>query len=550
MEEHSVPTPDSRPIGHRAGPGRAGVAGEHASSFGLDLRLVLRRQWRAPGFCGSVLLILALGIGAAMALVSLLNAIVLRPLPIEDPDRVVTVSRVNDQGQLRFMPVTTVAEFARGQRAFSAVAAYAGGAVFPIEANGALASMPIELVNEGYYPVLGIKAAVGRVIDATDRPSAIDAATVVVLTHSFWQRRYGGDPAAIGQELRIDGVPFTIVGVTPRGFFGMQAGVAADVTIPIAGLERLAGRTPSADRPPQASHILARLGPDVSLDAARVQVDALWPGIQAATVPPNLTPEQRADALRLRPVVEPGCLGFSLLRADVSSTLYLLTGFAMLLLLLTCVNLGGMLLVRVASRETEIAVRTALGASRRHILQSVVVESLVLSIGGTLLALPLAWWAAGMMGAALWAGVPATVTTAPDARVLIAAGGVALLTGLLIGVVPAWFAAGRLAGAGLTSARTVTQSGSRWSRQLLIGQVALSLALVFGAGVLGRSLANLYRADPGFDADDLLLARVNAQPGAYRNLASAVYYPELLRRLSGLPGRPERVVVASAVVRV
>ena len=143
---------------------------------------------------------------------------------------------------------------------------------------------------------------------------------VAVIAYSFWERQFAGDTSAVGQTLRIDGVPFTIVGVTPRGFSGMQATVAAEITIPLGGLEHLAGRTPSRDRPPQASHVLARLKPDMSLEAARAHVNTLWPDVQAATLPPNLTPEARADTLQLRPLVESAGRGFSSLRATASAT--------------------------------------------------------------------------------------------------------------------------------------------------------------------------------------------------------------------------------------
>ena len=506
------------------------------STLMQDFRLVLRRLRQAPAFCVGVLVILTLGIGATTALISLLNAIVLRSLPIANPESLIAVSRVNDQQQVRFMPATTVAEFARQQQVFTTVAGYAGGAVFPIEANGALSSMPLEFVDDNYYSVLGIAPAVGRLIDASDRPAAIDAGTVAVISHGFWLRQYGGAASVVGQELRIDGVPFTIIGVTPPGFSGMQAAVAAEIAIPLAGLERLGGRTPNPERPPQASHILARPKAGQTLESARAHVSALWPRIQEATIPVTLTPEQRADTLTLQPIVEPAGRGFSTLRAGVSSTLYMLNGLTALMLLLASINLGGALLARVASREREIAVRAALGASRRQVAQPVLIETLVLSIGGALLAMPLAWWASSYLGAALWAGIPVTLLTTPDTRVLLSAGAVTILTAMLIGVIPAWFASRRATVNGIHAIRTITESRNRWGRPLLVVQIALSLALVFGAGVLGRSLTNLYQANTGFDADDVLIERVNVQPGAYRNLAAAVYYPELVRRVSELPG--------------
>lgn len=502
-----------------------------------DARFALRRLIRAPLFSLAIVAILALGIGANTALFSLLNAVVLRSIPVADPHRLVTVSRVNERGQVRFMPVATVAEFARHQRVFRSLSGYAGGVVFTTEANGTLASSPLELVDGRYYSVLGVGPLIGRLIDDSDAPTAAGAAQVVVLSHHFWQRQFGGDPAAVGQVLRVEGVPLTIIGVTPPEFHGLQAVVASDITVPAALLDRFAGRRTEPSRPPQASHIIGRLRDDVTLEQARAQIGALWASVQDATMPPGLTAQQQVDARALRPRVEPGGYGFSSIRTNTASTLYILTGLTTLLLLLACANAGGLLLARTAARDREIAVRMALGALRRRVVQPILLEALLLSGAGTFVALPFAWWFSAALGRMLWAGVPLTLSVTPDLRVLGASCAGALLVGTATGIMPAWMAARRLGRSGIGRAAGVAHGTTgRSSRLLLVPQIALSLALLFGAGLFARSFGKLIDIDKGFEPRGVLVARVMSQPGAYRNIDDRAYYPDLLQRLSALPG--------------
>jgi predicted permease len=508
-------------------------------ALGHDVRYALRQIRRAPGFAAIVILTLALGVGANTALFSLLNAIVLRPLPVRDPHRLAAVSLTDPRGeQPRLMLFTTFLEYRQRQRAFETLFAYSGGGLFSTEVRGVLSMSGIEGMTSEYFTALGIQPSLGRVISADDAPDVGEPQRVVLISHRFWQRQFGGDPQAIGEVVKVDGTPLSVIGVLPPDFNGLQALNGSDIFIPLTLFRRLGNAALGPLRPVRAWYAIGRLRDGVTREQARAEVTAMWPAVQAASMPTGLTAAEQDDLRAEQVRVESAATGFSpLLRARYTTSLYAMFGLTTLLLAIACVNLSGLLLARAAARDQEVAICLALGASRGRLVQQLLVESVMLAVVGTAIALPFAWWVSGAIGSLLWtASVPATLPMTPDARVLTLTSVIAIATGLLVALLPAASMCRRRAHVRLQPGRAATHASTRWGRALLVTQVALSLVLSFGAGLFMRSLANLRSLDSGFRASGILWTRVVPQPGGYRNIDDASYYAELVRQLSSIPG--------------
>jgi putative ABC transport system permease protein len=530
-----------------------------------DVRYALRSFRASPGFTLVVVLTLGLSVGANAALFSVVNALVFRRLPVTDPDRLVTVGVENERGQEQpaiYLP--TFEAFQARQHSFEIASLYSGGGLLPAEIHGALVDGNIEGVTRDYYKVLGVRPLIGRLLADDDMPQNGDAARVVVLSWQFWQRNLGGDSKAIGDTLIIQNVPLTIVGVMPPGFHGLQVDGGADFTMPLAVLRDLAG---DRSLPPRGYNMIGRRRADVSLEQARAEILAIWPGLRDATLPAGLSPAQRTQTRALRAVVQSARGGFSTLRKRYASPMAMLLGLAGLLLAIGCANLSGLLLSRAISRSSQVAVRIALGATRWRLLQQVAVEALLLALSGAALALAMAWWVSQALGNVIWnnAARPLGLSMTPDARVLAVSAVVALATALVVAVLPAWLTTASHTTIDVQSSRTTT-SIRRSGRALLVAQVALSLMLVFGAGLFGRSLMRL-RSNETFSSRRVLFGRLSLKPAARSVAASAfdaAYYRDIVRRLSqiagvesvafcgnfpaafSLPGRPEPFSMANA----
>lgn len=500
-----------------------------------DTRYAWRQILRARGFSCVVILTLALGVGANTSLYSLLNAIVLRPLPVTDPQRLAIISVTDRRAQQpQFIYYDTFATFQAQQRLFEEMSLYAGGGQLTTEARGVLTPAGIEGGTPQYYKVLGVRPFLGRFISDADAPPAREAAPVVVIGYRFWQKQFGGDPHAIGETLTVDGMPLTIIGVTPPEFHGLYVDAGSDFSVPMSVIRKLAG---DPTRPIRARNIIARLRAGITLEQARAEVSAIWPGIQGATLPSGLSPREQ-DEMRAQQVkIESGTGGFSPLRVRYASPLSVLLGLTAVLLTIACVNLSSLLLSRAVAREQQLAICLALGATRGRLVQQLLVESLLLSCIGAIAAVPFAWWASRALTATIWtSNAPLLISVTPDVRVLSLTAAIAIATGLIVGVLPALAATRTQAQVGLQPARAVTATKSSWGKTLLVAQVALSLALLFGAGLLTKTLANLRAIDVGTYTSGMLWTRVTSIPGGYRSFDEATYYPELVRRLAALPG--------------
>lgn len=500
-----------------------------------DIRYGIRALRFAPGFTLIFLVTLALGIGANAALFSLLNAVVLRSLPVRAPDRLGAVSVTDQRGvATRSIYVPAFEAFSARQHVFESETLYAGGFLLTTETHDALSLAAVEGVTPAYYAVLGISPFRGRVITTDDAPTPADGAPVAVLSYEYWQRVFLGDPDVVGRVLKVSGIPITVIGVTPPGFAGLQIDGGIDFAVPLGLLRQLTG---DPKRPAHGSSIVGRLRPGVTLRQARSEIGALWPSVVAAAPEVGQTPAAQDAARSERVHVETASNGFSLLRRSYAPALFLLVGLAAIVLLVACVNLSGLLLVRAMARHQQLMIRLALGASRARVVQQVLVESLLLSVAGTTGALPLAWIASRFIGTTLWASpLRLALTVTPDGRVVALMAAVAVSVGILIGAGPAWFASRDPARVRVHPDRSVAASGGRWGRVLLVSQIALSLVLLFGAGLFVRSLSNIRSLNFGFQTQGVLWSRVTSQPNGYRGIVESAYYPELVRRLSDVPG--------------
>ncbi|MDP3719654.1 MAG: ADOP family duplicated permease [Acidobacteriota bacterium] len=506
------------------------------AGFVHDCRFAVRQISREPAFSLSVIAVLALIVGVTTGIISLLNALVLRPLPIQDPASLVVVSSTDERGlQPRPIYYRTYTEVAR-LPVFEALALYSGGGVLLTEARGVAGEGAIEAVTPGYFTLMGLTPQFGRFFTEQDAPGDGPSAPVVVITHRFWQRYYGGDPNAVGEQLTVSAVPLTIIGITPRKYTGLSIEGAADVLVPQSVLGRQLAINQFTGGPMRGLNLVGRLRQGTTLAHASAALETAWPQLRVDAAPAGLPANEQAE-LRTRLVkLESLATGFSTLRTRYRDPLWLLAGASVLLLLVGCVNLSGLLLTRAFAQHHSLLVRMTLGASRRRIAQQLLAHSLLLSLAGAALAVPLAWAIATWLLVVLWdSSITPAVSVTPDARVfaVLAAGAAAI--GLLVSALPSLVAT-RGGTEPVRATRTVSSATSRWGRALLIAEVAISLVLLFGAGLFVRSLASLRDLDIGVRTEGVRWTRAFSQPGGYRAINDAAYYPALVERLSAVPG--------------
>jgi putative ABC transport system permease protein len=353
-----------------------------------------------------------------------------------------------------------------------------------------------------------------------------------VISHRLWTGAFAGDPAVLGKSLLVNNVTVTIVGVLPRGFVGLEVDYGVDIFTPFDAVLAATG-----GRRQLASAILGRLRPGVTLDQAAAEVRTRWPALLYVAVPATLPPAERANLRDSIPRLERLGTGLSTNRERYARPLTLILGLTSLLLLLACVNLGGLLLARLAARSGELAVRLALGGTRWRIAQQMLIESLLLSLTGAALAIPLAYVVVVMLASFIPpANVPYTMSLTPDLRVLAATGLVAVAVGVAMSAIPISVAIHRRAGAQITGDRTIVGTTSQWGRALLVAQVALSVVMVVGAALLTRSLYLLQHVDLGIRTAGILNVKVFKLPNGQYNLAHReTYYPPMLEKIAALP---------------
>jgi predicted permease len=509
------------------------VRGRWLEDLGKDLQFALRGMRRSPGFTAVAVLSLALGIGANTAIFTLIDAVMLRSLPVRDPARLVLATRVREDGS----PGTVsypLYEYLRDGMASVSGAEAETAATAAIVMDGAEESLEAEWVSGTHYGVLGLQPAAGRLIGPTDDVPA-PLAPAAVIGYRYWQRRFALDPAAIGKTFTIRDRTFTIVGVTPPGFQGTRPGRDPDVTLPLQMMLTAEQRQEPTNN---MLYLMARLQPGVSRAQAGAELQVLWNAFQQKLAG-QLPVKGRPNVLRQRAAVFPAANGFNALQYRYRQALFLLMGIVGLVLLLACANVSGMLLARAASRRREVSIRLAIGASRARVMRQFLAESLLLAALGGAAGLVLARWLSQVLVAMLANGGTLLLPVDPDWRVLVFTGAIAFLACLLAGLAPGLHALGSAVNPALKEVRG--RGGFGFGKILVIAQLAISMVLAVGATLFIGTLVNLHAIDPGLKIDGILTfgVRVNRPYAPPRSFA---VQEELLARVSSLPG----VVSASA----
>jgi predicted permease len=511
------------------------------ATFWQSLRYTLRVLAKNPGFTTVAILSLSLGIGANTAIFTLINALILRDLPVRQPERLVYLSAVR-QGNKITLSYPMFREIERGQRVFSGMIGWGGNWMPNVEVNGVLSKDRVLSVTGNCYSELGAAPFLGRLLTPEDdNPSGGANSQVAVIGYEFWQRRFGAAPDVVGKQIRIEGHPFTIIGVTRKWFTGLTMGEPPDISVPLTAMPLIqSGEFDLESRSLLWLHPIGRLKDGVTIEQARAQLQSIWPDVLLATASTQTPGLRRQTFLSMGLDVSSAAKGFARgLRSQFARPLYVLAGIVGLILLLACVNLANLMLARAAARSHETSVRVAIGASRWSLARQVLTESLALSLIGALLGLAFAYWGSRLLVLLMTQGnqVPVSLDLSPDLRILSLTISVAILTGILFGLAPAWRSSCEdLASVLQQSARSLSGGASKLSKALIVTQVALSLVLLLGAGLFLRSFGRLRSVDLGFNQTSLLQIRLNPKPGGYDKLDMGSYHKQLVQRIASISG--------------
>jgi putative ABC transport system permease protein len=501
-----------------------------------DLRYALRQLRKSPGFTAIAVMTLAIGIGANTAIFSLIDALLLRMLPVSDPQQLVQVLSIQDGRRIDSLSYPAIRALQERADRFSGISGFSG-AVFNAGPPGAIERTPGAWVTGNFYQTLGVAPALGRtLIPLDDVPGATP---VAVITYRYWKGKYNRDPGVLGKELLVEGTPVVIVGVSGEGFSGANVGEAADITLPLAAAPIVFPERQMLEANSQWLRVLARPKPAISAVQAKAQLVAIWPQIMRDTVGSIRIPERRAVLLRSTLDLERGSTGWSYLRNTFTKPLLLLMTLVVLLLLVACANVANLLFSRGTARGREIAVRSAMGAGRWRLLRQLLTEGMLLSLLGAALGVLLAYAGDRILLNLLATGTirPLALDVHPDTQILGFTTVVALITGMLATLVPAMRMTALRPGCALKSGAGEQSVGrGRLASYLMVGQVSLSLVLLMTAGLFVRTLENLRNLDQGFQSSGVLLVNLDARHTGYRDTRLVGLYGELLERLSALPG--------------
>jgi predicted permease len=517
-----------------------------------DLRYALRALRKSPGFAAVAMLSIAIGVGANTAIFSLINAVLLRALPVDHPERLVVFSVGSSRGSDYSLSYPQYTQLRDGVAALSSVCASGGASrmrmvVATASGDATPESIQAEKVSGNFFKTLGVEAELGRALtDADDRDGA---PPVAVISHGLWQRRFGLDPAVVGKSIVLDDVPFTIIGVAPRRFFGFEVGSSPELWWPLHQLPQVSPGAALGSQGWTWLRLLGRLAPEASLADARAESGLVFERMLAeagaSSQASAWTANEKRQFFEQRLVLEPGSTGWTPLR-QARAPLFVLMAVVGLVLLVACANVANLLMARASVRQKEIAMRLAIGASRARIVRQLLTESVLLAFLGGALGLLGALWGTRLLSTYLSEFIRTVfpqramvLDVTPDVRVLGFTLGVTVATGILFGLVPA-LRATRLDLAyplkGLAGpSRRPGRSRLVFHRTLVVSQIALSLFLLVGTGLLVRSLQNLRDLDAGFDRDKVLLFSID--PGnRYDTAGRARLYQEVIERLAALPG--------------
>jgi predicted permease len=521
-----------------------------------DFRFAVRSLRRAPAFSAIIVLTLALGIGANTAIFSLMDQVLLRTLPVRDPQNLLLFNGPGPFSGRTNNDMTFSVPMFRGLEAGSRDVLEGMVARYDTTATMALGRQSerifAELVSGNYFPLLGVNAIIGRTLGPEDDRTP-SGHPVVVLSHGFWQRRFGADPGVLNRDIRINGHAMTIVGVAAPRFVGVDMASSADLFVP---LMMKAEMTPTwNDLDSWRSRwitIMGRVKPGVSHEQAAAAMNVVYRQLlqedfKTIQRVPQGTFRDRFLAKNL--IVLPGHKGRSNLRQQFSTPLLVLMGMVGLVLLIACANVANLLLARAASQQKEVAIRLALGAGRWRVVRQRLAESFVLALGGASVGLLFAWWTTNLLIETLpFERAVLTLSADPDLRVVLFAIAVSSMTALLFGLAPAFQATKpSLTSALKEDVGSVAGGGrqARFRKGLVVAQVALSVLLLAGAGLFARSLYNLRTLNPGFVTDNLLQFSVDPALSGYDRERSIALFTGMQDQLAALPGATS---VAAAVV--
>jgi predicted permease len=500
-----------------------------------DLRDSLRSIAKNPGFAAVVVATLALGIGANVAIFTFLDQMLLRRLPVDRPEELVMLDGPGpNQGWTHnnhSFSYPMYRDFRDQNPVFAGVLArYETSAT--LAQGGTSERVDAELVSGNYFAVLGVPAALGRTLGPGDDTTP-GGHPVVVLSHGYWQRRFGGDPLVLNQTAAVNGHPMTVVGVAAAGFYGLDLGGGPDLFVPIAMKAQM---TPTWDemenRRTRWLNVFARLKPGVTLEAAEEAMQPLYRGINEMEVQaiPTVSESFRQRFVAKRLELVPGTQGMPEMREQSSAPLAVLMGMVGLVLLIACANVASLLTARAQTRQREVAVRLALGAGRGHIVRQRLVESLLFAAGGAVLGLALSAWGCELLFRILPEEASRTLSPSPDLRVTLFTAAVAAATALVFGLAPALQATRPVLTRALREEAGAVAGGrrqARFRRVLVTGQVSALFA---------RSLFNLAALDPGFEVDRLLTFSLDPSLSGYDTPRTRGFYDRLGEEVGALPG--------------
>ncbi len=528
-------------MAHRTTPG---------GGLGRDLRFAWRLTLKHPLFSALIVLSLTLGIGANTAIFSLLHSTLLRPLPVGSPEQLVVLSNPgvsgrwtgSQTGERSLLSFPEYEFLAENTDVFSGLmASQSNSNSLEIRLEGSTAAperIRTRMVSASYFSVLGVSPLLGRTFSQESREEPW-----VVLSHSYWQRRFGLDPSVVGRTLLIGDTAFAIVGVMGPEFFGETVSNTPDMWIPLKTQPLiLPGRDYLNVRPNPAEkvmflHVFGRLKPGVDMAAASSQVNVLFDQLLESEAGTALSGESRTRFLNQDIRMREGGRGVSSFRSSFSQPLFILMGGVGLILLLACSNVATLLLARATVRERELGVRLAIGASRRLLVRQMLTESLFLSLSGGLLGIAFSVWAGGALLRMVLPG-PSSLAPSwrPDLTVLAFTAAVSVLTGVLFGLVPAYRSLRADVSTALRQGRVAGRAGhQRLGKALVSVQVALSLLLLIGAGLFFSTLANLEQQSLGFDREKLLVMSVDPRPAGYDTERNQLLYRRIQERLEAIP---------------
>lgn len=516
-------------------------------SIWQDLRYGFQLLRKNLTFSIVAILTLALGTGANAAIFQLVNSVRLRTLPVETPHELVSIGIETSgtgrtgrfMGRRPFFSEPLWQALRAEQQAFSQIFAW-GVSSWNLATGGEYRPAQGLYVSGGFYQALGVSAQVGRVLTGADDRKGCGSPGVV-LTHGFWQSRYAGNPRIVGQSIMLDNRPFEIIGVTPPQFFGVEVGRTFDLALPLCAEPLFRGEDSGTGKGDYwFLDIMGRLKPGWTVERAASQLAAISPAVFQATVPARYDAGTAKQYAAFKFTATGAGTGVSGVRNSYEAQLWVLLGATGLVLLITCANLANLMLARATAREREIAIRLAIGASRRRIVRQMLSESLLIAglgaLGGAFLAQRLS------RSLVMFLSTDSNrlfIDLAPDWKVFAFIASLAVLACLFFGLSPALKATGANPGKAMQAGgRSATDSHERFAlrRGLVVVQVALSMVLIIGALLFGRSLRNLVTVDPGFRQDGILAVDVDIRRSAVNEDARAQTYKQIVERIRAVPG--------------